>query len=204
MKLPRTTGTREAYTITTSRTRPHTLTHTPKTQMKRNKKKNGTSLSSVGCLVSWRHVSPRRTRTRSRKRQLRHDVERTGSFSHEPTTTTDEKTRPPTKDDQDDHHDKRRRRRSTRDSDNAAKAHKAPSAPSLRSSVSLFYIRGPSSSDRLAPPLVGVPFPSPPIGRAAPPPARLSDRLGTSHFSPKSRDYLCPQHTRQWEVFRRE
>ena len=45
----------------------------------------------MGCLVSWRHVSPRHTRTRGRKRQLRHDVERTSSFTLLPSDVDDER-----------------------------------------------------------------------------------------------------------------
>jgi len=173
----------------------HTHTH-PKTQMKRNKKERDfpefRGLPRVlAARVPSAHTDPQpKASTPTRRRTNRAPTRRrTNQFlQHEPPATNQPP--PPTKrpdprrkTTKEDHHDKRRRRRSTRDS--------------LRSSVSLFYIRGPSSSDRLAPPLLGVPFPSPPIGRAAPPPARVSDRLGTSHFSPKSRHYLCPEHTRQ-------
>jgi len=88
----RTTDTRTTYSISTWRTRPHdTHTHT-KTQMKRKEKE--TSLGFRRHLVSWRHVSPRHTRTRRRKRQLRRqhsdDDERTGlhTTTNEPPRTT--------------------------------------------------------------------------------------------------------------------
>ena len=109
----------------------HTLAQIKKTQMKRNKKRKDfpefRGLPRVlAARVPSAHTDPQP------KRQLRHDVERTGSFSHEPTTTTDEKTRPPTKDDDDDRpgrettttidQGERRRRRSTRERERVSEA----------------------------------------------------------------------------------
>ena len=67
---------------------PHSHSHKNPVKKKQKKKNFPGCAGSLASCVSRRHVSPRRTRTRSRKRQLRHDVERTGSFStnHQPRT----------------------------------------------------------------------------------------------------------------------